>query len=1316
MITYANTALSKSGILFSENGFYVPHEVSFTEDVHVTARFKYDSQVSQYVEERLTNGRFESDTVNAPAIGWSSATDQKVVLVNSVKFMAMTGMALTDRVVRRNERIQVSPGDRLTFSATGLLQEVRGTGAGYVGIEMYDENGALLTIQGTTRTKVLLFTEQTSATKTGTYVVPGNVQEVVYVIGYEKNGQEGNTFRVTNLSLKSKSELRFGISPRFLNPMLHLRAEVQERMDGTFFRIIAMHFGEERLMKQTRISSLTQDTTYELIAKNTGTSYWFYLDGILLGQIEYGDTAGGSFAVQGVRGLLCTDLVVSTEQATEWIYTPAEGGLVYVEGTDEKTLVLKGNALGDVSKVRQAVALTKGAHVFTARMQGEGTIRIGAQTFTVNTQGSDIQFIQPFQAESKTELLTIESSKELRFQDVQIERNEFFTGYIESGLTQGVRDASTFSVPTDNNLEEKEGTLLVTISPNHEMKQAASILKVGEMELLYATDKKFTLKLGAISLVSEARTFDGEETFVISWSNAFVSFYRTGDAAEVTSWTEVPPMRARKMSFTNTPLFEGHVKRLIVWSQGAHPSDLIRTNDTRNRDAVIYDTTFSRVISTKKKNFVESTMAPMDGSPILVKDEQGLMNPTYFFDEESGEYRSYHEQELYYRGEETWELDYTDIDTSFFETTIDTTDGIRFEGFCVEEGIVYFTLSEEERKQWIGKTFVVRYQRDRSYYIDYNKGAIDSYRLYLAQEKGEALEVTQEGNRFSNRRLVKEVDMNPIVNPRHEGFMYITHKDQEAKAFRVEVSSVFLHADGVDSADIVVEAIDEDGVEVLSPYLNIYVIGENQTLPGEMGLVAPIISWDTLKSRNAAGRAYYKYRAPHIPTREGRTIKKAFLVVEDRKTGIGTQVPIFLKPAEKAKEGAPKLPAPGSDTVFEYMARYMDKNRNDVVKENKATTLKAGVINLTTTTNVNTLLPIMRRLQMNTLRINVTVDVPSVTSSTVTVSTSLKTKLSELLDALATEKWNIILAPKVKITTGEPATAWNPSSKSSWETNWINLMKGVFVPYGLSADAAGIVIGKEMSLLESETVRWTNILNTLYPLITGNMIYEMASWSTNVSTQSTIAEYETKLATPWFSHPYLSILSISVNFGLTTKTNPTYSELISTLTSTTVNTNNQNVYEEIKNFNRKHDKPIWFGEFGIAALDGAAVNPFSTSTSTTENLEIQGRYFNAYADRFASDEWWIGQGWYLVDDAASALYPDTAALEASLSSQKIQDLDESLGVKLSFEKQLTKYDVLDIDDNAQIVRSELDWLITAQYDTSAMRTKQMQLLEREDFE
>lgn len=1316
MITYANTALSKSGILFSENGFYVPHEVSFTEDVNVTARFKYDSQLSQYAEERLTNGRFDSDVVEAPAIGWTEQVDNKIVMVSNVKFIALEGKALADRVVRRNERINVSSGDRLTFSATGLLQEVRGTGAGYVGIEMYDVNGDLMTVQGTTLTKVLTFNTQTSATKTGTYVVPGGVQEIVYVVGYEQNGQEGNLFRVTNLSLKSKSELRFGISPRFLNPMLHLRAEVQERTDGTFFRIIAMHFGEERLLKQVRINSLIQNASYELVAKNTGTSYWFSLDGVLIAQIEYGDTTGGSFAIQGIRGLLCTDLVVSTEQATEWIYTPAEGGLVYVEGNDHKTLVLKGNALGNVSKVRQAVALTKGAHVFSAKMQGQGTVRIGAQTFTVDTQGSEIQFVQPFQAESKTELLTIESGRELRFQDVQIERNEFFTGYIESGLTEGVRDASTFSVPTDNNLEEAEGTLRVTISPNHTMKQAATIMKIGELELSYQTNKTFVLKLGTVTLTSEARDFEGEETFVISWSNAFVSFYRQGDASEMSSWTAVEPMRARKISFTNTPLFEGHIKRLIVWSQGAHPSDLMRTDDTRNREAVIYDTTFSRTISTKKKNFVESTLAPMDGSPILVKDDEGIMTPTYFFDTETGEYRSYHEQELYYRGEDTWTLDYADVDETYFETTIDTTDGIRFEGFVVEEGIVRFTLDEEERKQWIGKTLVVRYQRDRSYYIDYNKAAVDSYRLYLAQERGESLEVTQEGNRFSNRRLVKEVDLNPIVNPRHEGFMYITHKDQVAKAFRVEVSSVFLHADGVDSADIVVEAIDEDGVEVLSPYLNVYVIGENQTIPGELGLVAPIISWDTLKSRNAAGRAYYKYQAPHIPVREGRTIKKAFLVVEDRKTGIGTQVPIFLKPAEVAKEGAAKLPAPGSETVFEYMARYMDKNRNDVVKENKATSFKGGVINLSTTTDISALLPVMRRLQMNTIRINIPVDVPSVTSSTVSVSSELQIKLKQVLEVLATEKWDIILAPRIKIATGESTTAWNPGSRTTWETNWLALMKNVFVPHALAADAAGLVIGRHMSLLETETVRWTNILNALSPLVKGNLIYEMASWSTNVATPSTLAAYETKLATPWFSHPNLSILSISVNFALTSTVNPSYSELLASLTATTVNANNQNIYEEIKNFNRKHDKPIWFGEFGIAALDGAAANPFSSTTSTTENLEIQGRYFNAYADRFASDDWWIGQAWYQIDDATSPLYPDTASVEASLASQKVRELHDQLGVKLSYEKQLTKYDVLDVDTNGQIVRSELDWLITAQYDTSEMRTKQMQLLEREDFE
>lgn len=1317
MLTYAETILTKSGILFSESGFHSPHDVSFTKDVNITARFNYNTSLSSSVEERLTNRTFLNDTVGSPALDWVEKTDQTVIEVSGARFLALTGRALADRIVRNKNRISVASGDRLTFSATGLLQEVRGTGAGYIGIEMYDDNGELMTVQGTTLTKVMTFTLTTSATYTSTYVIPGGVSEIVYVAGYEKNGQEGNVFRVTNLSLKTQSELRFGISPRFLNSMLHLRGEVQERIDGTFFRIVATHFGEERLLKQVRIDSLIPNQSYDLKAKNTGTSYWFYLNDVLIGQVEYGDTTGGGFAIQGIRGLLCTDLVVSVEQASEWIYSPAEGGLTYIEDAPEgRVVTLRGNAVGGVSKVRQAVALTAGAHVLTGRFKGTGTIRIGTNVKEISAENGFELIEWAFTAVTKTELMSIETDKSLQFYEIQVERGEFYTGYMATTEVTTGRDASTFSIPTDNNLEEQEGTLQLTVSPTHTMTKDALIMKVGLLELSYLATKRFSLKLGSVTLLTEVREFTAETTLTLSWSEDYLSLYREGDAAEQTSWVAVTPFNARKIAFTNIPLFDGHVKRLIVWSQPTHPSDVIRMNESRNREAVIYDTTFSTTISTKKKNFVESTLAPKDGSPILVEDAEGLLTPTYFFDTATGEYRNYHEEEFYYRGEDTWELTYQDIDKKFFDPTIDTTDGIRFEEFYLEDGTVHFLLDEEQRKQWIGKTFMIRYQRDRSYYVDYNKGAIDSYRLYLAQEKGDALEVTQEGNRFSNRRLVKEVDLNPIVNPRHEGFMYITHKDQAAQSFRIEASSVFLHADGVDSADIIIEAIDAEGVEVLSPYLNVYVIGETQTNAGDLGVITPVVNWDTLKSRNAAGRSYFKYHAPFLPDTEGRTLKKAYIVVEDRKQGIGAQVPIFLKPAHVAKEGRVELAAPGTDTVFEYLSRYMDKNRNDVVVDNKPQSWKAGVVDLTTTTDVNTLVRNMRRLQMNTMRINVAVDVASVTSSTVSVASALKTKLTELLNALATEKWNIILSPKVVIATGESAQQWAPTSRSTWQTNWTNLMKTVFIPYATTSDATGIVIGKEFSLLENETTHWTTILNTLYPLFKGNLIYETASWVTNVSTPATLTAYETKLATPWFSHPNLHVLSVSVNFPLTTTVNPSYSELTSALTGTTINANQQNIYEEIKNFNRKHDKPVWFGEFGVAALDGGASAPRSITTSSTPNTDIQGSYFNAYMDRFLSEDWFVGAGWCQIGDEASVHFPAAAAIEASLASQQIKTLDEELGVKLSYESQLTKYDVLDMDQNGQIARSELDWLIKNQYDSQLMRTKQMQLLEREDFE
>lgn len=353
-----------------------------------------------------------------------------------------------------------------------------------------------------------------------------------------------------------------------------------------------------------------------------------------------------------------------------------------------------------------------------------------------------------------------------------------------------------------------------------------------------------------------------------------------------------------------------------------HPftEELSRTND------IFYRNFRENNIRYEKKPWLEIPNSPVDDSPILVKVNNKYLTRQYSFDFETAELKSTIKEEFLLDGLLMFELSYENVDTSY--PIIIYVEEELLQNYKFENGNLFLYLEEWEHDLFYGKKITVEYYLKDAYFVEYNEDTAEySYKIKVTNHDNGPIEVIQEGNSSSPVKLATELELNPIVNPQHTGFIYIDKEKQTVKDFRINISSQYLVMDGIDSADIIIEAIDQYGNEVLSPYLDVYLTDRYNSVQTNYGVISPIINYDTMRARNAAGRLYFKYRAPLFkPT----TIFKdeLFLNVVDRQTKLGSQAVIRLKaPIGNVSTNNSYLKDTPTEASlpFEYFARYYEK-------------------------------------------------------------------------------------------------------------------------------------------------------------------------------------------------------------------------------------------------------------------------------------------------------------------------------------------------------------------------------------------------------
>ena len=325
-----------------------------------------------------------------------------------------------------------------------------------------------------------------------------------------------------------------------------------------------------------------------------------------------------------------------------------------------------------------------------------------------------------------------------------------------------------------------------------------------------------------------------------------------------------------------------------------------------------------------KKPYLEATPAPTDNSPIIVEDDRGLLYRQFFFDKESGEYSKTNTETFVIDSNLRFSLSYEQIDPDY-PLLIILENGERIDNYTLENNDVFLHLQGWQHDLYYGQKVEVTYKLDHAYHIEWNEDVTHySYKMQMTDEDTRPVTIIQEGNSKSPVRLATELELNPIVNSQHTGFIYIDKEEQHTQDFRLNVSSNYLIMDGMDSADFTVEAIDQYGNEVLSPYLSVFITDTYNSEQIDYGYLVPIITEDTLNARNSAGRVYFKYKTPLYKSNMAYK-EEMFLNVYDRKSGLGAQIPMRLRSpitnqpdfVNQSQEISPAAALP-----FEYFARF----------------------------------------------------------------------------------------------------------------------------------------------------------------------------------------------------------------------------------------------------------------------------------------------------------------------------------------------------------------------------------------------------------
>ena len=359
----------------------------------------------------------------------------------------------------------------------------------------------------------------------------------------------------------------------------------------------------------------------------------------------------------------------------------------------------------------------------------------------------------------------------------------------------------------------------------------------------------------------------------------------------------------------------------------------------------------------------------------------------------------------------------------------------------------------------------------------------------------------------------------------------------------------------------------------------------------------------------------------------------------------------------------------GITLIYIYKFNYTTRGLiNKVINEVQGKTLnskfetkiKSG--NLSTDYTVEEALADIEKFELNTINIPIVINIDSLTSSDMNIYENSLERAKMLLDELKGRDINIILEPYPWIANGsEYETELDPDNKEEFFYNWKTkvlkpLIDEIAIPYHVDV----FNVATSFSKLEYMEDEFCDMIDYVRKYYKGLVTYRTSFWvTTNWGYESSMEEqnqlkreYEEKLNNKLFSK--VDFISIASYFELTDNEINTVDNLVNAIDSSQRYERKQRIEDEIRAFNEKWQKPIFFGELGFPRTEGATIEPWDPYRSSVINTKEQANGFEAYKIAYAHEPWFLGFSVFAIGNQGEdkMYYPGEEATEVIRSWYK----------------------------------------------------------------
>ena len=307
---------------------------------------------------------------------------------------------------------------------------------------------------------------------------------------------------------------------------------------------------------------------------------------------------------------------------------------------------------------------------------------------------------------------------------------------------------------------------------------------------------------------------------------------------------------------------------------------------------------------------------------------------------------------------------------------------------------------------------------------------------------------------------------------------------------------------------------------------------------------------------------------------------------------------------------------------------------------------KIKSINLSTDYEIDQALEDIELIKANTVNIPIVIEIPSLTSNEMTIDEYSKEKAIKLIKILKKNNIKVILEAYPWIENGSKyETEYDPKDKEKFFVDWKNILNDLIETIGNKYKADIIITGSNLTKLEKYEDDWCDIINFAKDKFHGQVTYKTSWWYTATWEKDSIDKYNEKLNNKLFSQ--VDFISIAAYFELSDKSENTVEYLVNCLRSTEIYNRQQNVVNEIYNFNKKYNKEIYFGELGFPRKDYAAAHPWNSHVSEVYNDKEQARCFEAYKRVFENKSYIKGFSVFALGEKGEdkTFYPSKESIE-----------------------------------------------------------------------